>query len=390
MKQILAVTSLTLTTLPQRILMSLAAIVSVALAVGVLLGFLAMSAGFASTFASSGSDDVAVVLRSGAGAELNSNLTRDQIRLLEEAPGVARDPSGRSLVSGEVYVIVDGTKRSSGTNANLPLRGVSELAANVRRDVIFVEGRMFEPGTNELVVGDAVLKEFSGFEVGQEVRFGPNRWTVVGVFAMGGSVFESELWADADVLRNLYQRGTGSQSARIRLTSPESYREFSQYVEDEPRLQLDVQREKEFFAAQGDQLRYLAIVGWALGVIMAVGAFAGAWNTMYFSVDSRTREIATLRAIGFSGLAAFVASLFEAVLLALAGGVIGAMGAYLLLDGVTASTLGGGFTQVVFSLQLGPQLVVNGIILALVVGVLGGFFPALKAARTPLMSVHSA
>ncbi len=389
MKQIIAVTGLTLGTLSQRAWMSLAAVVSVALAVGVLLGFLAMSAGFASTFASSGSDEVAVVLRSGAGGEFNSNVTRDQIRLLEEGPGVARGAAGRPLVSGEVYVIVDGTKRSSGTEANLPLRGVSELAADVRLNIDVVEGRIFTPGTNELVVGEAVLKEFAGFELGEEVRLGATSWTVVGVFAMGGSVFESEVWADGDVIRNLYQRGTGSQSARVRLTDANAFDAYAAYVADEPRLQLDVQRESDFFASQGDQLRYLALVGWALGVVMAIGAFAGAWNTMYFSVDSRTREIATLRTIGFSGFAAFVASMSEAMLLALLGGLVGSIGAYLLLDGITASTLGSGFTQVVFTLSLGPQLIANGVVLALIVGALGGFFPALRAARTPLAAVHT-
>ncbi len=388
MKQIMAVTGLTLGTIPQRFWMSLATVLSVALAVGVLLGFLAMSAGFASTLTKSGSDDVAVLLRSGAGAELNSTVLREQVRIVEEAPGVARDPNGRPLVSAESYVIVDGVKRSSQTKANLPLRGVGELADQVRDNITMVDGRMFNPGTNELVVGEAVLREFAGFEPGQTIRLGTNSWTVVGVFSMNGSVFESELWADVGVIQNLYQRGTSYQSIRARLEGSDRFDAFEQFVDNDPRLQLDVQTEAEFFAEQGNQLRYLSYVGWALGITMAIGAFAGAWNTMYFSVESRTRETATLRAIGYSGFAAFIATMIEALLLSVIGGALGALGAYFLLNGLSASTLGSGFTQVVFTLSLEPHLVMSGVVLAAIVGVLGGFIPALRAANTPLLAVN--
>lgn len=388
MKQTLAVTSLTLRTIPQRLLMSAAAVLSVALVVAVLLAFLAMSAGFAKTVGGSGADDVAFVIRSGSGAELNSSVTRDQYRLLEEGPGVARDASGAPIASAELYVIVDGIKRSSQTKANLPLRGVGERALEVRQGVEIVEGRMFAPGANEIVVGRAVGQEFQGFELNETVRLGVNEWRVVGVFSMNGSVFESELWADAGVLQNLYDRGSVVQSVRAKLVSPDALAAYKDYVENEPRLQLDVQSEREYYADQAGGLRTLAIFGWGLGVVMAVGAFAGAWNTMYAAVDGRAREIATLRAIGFSGWSAFVGAMVESVLLAALGGLLGALGAFFLFDGLSAATLGGSFTQVVFEFDIGPQAVVNGVILAVIVGLLGGFFPALRAARTPLLKVR--
>jgi putative ABC transport system permease protein len=387
-QQTLAVTALTLRTIPQRAWMSAAAVGSVALVVGVLLFFLAMGDGFRKTVGSTGQEDVAVFLRSGAGAEINSVISRDQVRLIEEAPGIARGEGGTPLVSAELYVIVDGIKRSTRTDVNLPLRGVGEQALAVRGPVSITEGRMFDSGANEIVVGAAVLREFAGFDLGQEVRLGTANWVVVGVFEAGGSVYESELWADATVIQNLYNRGTSYQSVRAKLTSPEALAELRAYNDDEPRLQLDVESEKDFFADQAGNLDYIAIFGWVLGSFMAVGALAGAWNTMYASADARTREIATLRAIGFSGFSAFVATLVESLILAAVGGVLGSIGAYLLFDGVSASTLGSGFTQVVFKFELGPGLVLAGVILALIVGFLGGFFPALRAARTPLLAVH--
>ncbi|MGD2134327.1 MAG: ABC transporter permease, partial [Maricaulaceae bacterium] len=299
MKQILAVTSLTLQTLPQRLWMSLAAVGSIALVVGVLLGFLAMGEGFNKTMAGTGSDEVAIMLRSSAGAELNSVLSRDQLIVTEEAPGVARDAEGRPIVSPELYVIVDGLSRATGNPVNLPFRGMGARGLETRPAMRIVEGRMFEPGTNEIVVGAAALRQFSGFDLGQTVRLGVTEWTVVGVFELEGSVFESELWGDAAIIQNLFNRGPSYQTFRVLLESPEAIEELRAYSDEEPRLQLDVRTEADFYASQGGNIATMIIVGWVLGVVMSVGAFAGAWNTMYASVDSRTREFATLRAIGF-------------------------------------------------------------------------------------------
>ncbi|MGJ3232837.1 MAG: ABC transporter permease [Oceanicaulis sp.] len=388
-KQIGAVTMINLRSIPQRWGMSLATVLSVALVVGVLLGFLAMANGFRATVNGTGSDDVAVILGSGAQAELNSGLGRDSVRLIEVAPGIAAGADGEPITSPELYVIADGRKRATGNDANLPLRGVGENAAAIRDGFTLVEGRMFAPGSNELIVGEGVLREFSGFDLGQAIRLGANEWRVVGVFSTGGSVFDSEVWADLDTIQNLYQRTGAVQSVRVRLESPEALEALQAYVENEPRLDVDVSSEREFFASSaGGTSDLLMFLGWPLAIIMAVGALAGAWNAMYASVDARTREIATLRAIGFAGFPAFVGTMAESLLLALIGGLIGALATYLVFDGVSASTLGGGFTQIVFSFAVTPAAIVSGVVLALVVGAAGGFFPAIRAARVSILAAQ--
>ncbi len=387
--QIVAVTLINLRSIPQRWGMSLATVVSIALVVGVLLGFLAMANGFRATIDGSGSDDVAVMLRSGSQSELNSGFGRDTVRLVETAPGIARNAEGDAVLSAELYVIADGRRRASDTDANLPLRGVGADAAALRDGFALVEGRMFAQGSNELVVGEGVIREFSGFDMGSSIRLGVNEWRVVGVFSTGGSVFDSEIWADIGVVQNLYQRTGTFQSIRARLDSPSALEDLRTFVADEPRLDLDISSEREYFAdTAGGTADLIQVLGWPLAMIMAIGALAGAWNAMYASVDSRLREIATLRAIGFSGFPAFVGALSESLILALIGGLLGAGVTYLVFDGISASTLGGGFTQIVFSFAVTPDAMVTGLVLALIVGFLGGFFPAIRAARAPLLAVH--
>ncbi|MBR9824789.1 MAG: ABC transporter permease [Alphaproteobacteria bacterium] len=389
--QTLAVTMINLRSIPQRWALSLATIFSIALVVAVLLGFLAMANGFRATLSSTGSDDVAVMLRGGSQAELNSGLSRDDQRIVAEAPGIARDAAGEPIVSGELYVIVDGIKRSSRTEANLPLRGVGPLAATLRADYQIVEGRAFEPGSNELVVGQSVQREFSGFDLGQVIRLGTNEWVVVGVFSTGGSVFESEIWADIGTIQNLYQRGTAIQSIRARMTSADAIEGLEAFIENEPRLNLDVTNEAEYYADQaGGTSDLIMFLGWPLAIAMAIGALAGAWNTMYSSVDTRMKEIATLRAIGFAGSSAAIGTMVESMILAVIGGLVGAVAVFLIFDGISASTLGGGFTQVVFSFAVTADAIINGIVLALIIGFAGSIFPAIRAARIPLLAVHRA
>lgn len=387
--QIAAVTLINLRSIPQRALLSGATVFSIALVVMVLLGFLAMSNGFRQTLQGTGSADVAVMLRGGAQAELNSGLSVDQVRLIEEAPGIARDAAGTPIVSGELYVIVNGLKRTSQTEANLPLRGVGPAAQSLRQGFSIVQGRSYEPGTNELIVGEGIIREFSGFDLGETVRLGSNEWVVVGIFSTGGSVFDSEIWTDLSVIQNLYQRGTSVQSIRARLTSPEAIDELIAYADNEPRLNLDIESEIDYFAGQaGGTSNLIMYLGWPLAIAMAIGALAGAWNTMYSSVDTRMREIATLRAIGFSGFAAAIGTMVESLILAGIGGLIGAVAVYLMFNGVSASTLGSGFTQVVFSFAVTSSSIITGIILALIVGFLGGLIPAIRAATVPLLAVH--
>jgi len=385
--QVIAVTVINLKSLPQRLWLSLSTVIAVALVVVVLLSFLAMANGFQRTLAGSGAQDIAMVLRGGSQAEINSTVSRDQLRLIEDGPDIARGHDGKPLVSPELYLVVDGVKRASRTKANLPLRGIGEQGAALRRQVTLADGRMFNRGANEIVVGKGIVREFEGFELGRTVTFGTSRWTVVGVFDAGGSVFESELWADLPVVQSLFNRPNFFQTVRAQLASPASLKELKNYVDNDPRLKLDVKSEADYFAEQASQTSDLIQkLGWPLAIAMAFGALAGALNTMYSSVAARAVEIATLRAIGFGGFPAFVGTLTESLVLAALGGAVGAIATYLIFDGVTASTLGGNFTQVVFSFRLSPALVGQGVLLALIVGLIGGLFPALRAARMPIVA----
>lgn len=382
--QIAAVVGMNLRSLPSRASISLVTLVAVAVVVTVLLSFLAMANGFRSTVAGTGATDVAIVLREGSEAELNSTLSREQANLLADLPGVKRGPEG-PLASAELYVVVDGIKRQSGTRANLPLRGVSLAGVSLRDGVKIVEGRMFNPGTNEIVVGEGAMREFSGFELGKELQFSRSTWKVVGVFSMNGSVFESELWADVRSVQSLFNRGSAFQTMRLKLDDPAGIDALRETVRADPRLQLEVKTEQDYYSAQSSRTSDLImLLGWPLGIAMAFGALAGALNTMYTSVSMRAREIATLRALGFSGIAAFAGTLVESLVLSIAGGVLGAVATWMFFDGLSASTLGGSFTQVVFSFKLTPALVWQGAVLALVIGFAGGVFPAWRAARTPV------
>lgn len=381
--QSVAVVIMNMRSLPRRLWMSLAMVLASAVVVAILLAFLAMARGFEATMASAGSTDVAFFMRTGSAAELNSTITREQVNLIETAPGIVRDNKG-GVISPELYVIVDGLKKSTHTEANIPLRGLEHRGVAMRKNFSLVEGRMFTPGTDEMIVGAGVLREFDGFDLGQEVRFGKHTWKVVGVFSTGGNVFESELWADAKVLQNLYNRGSSYQTVRAKLTSTDSLLSLRAYLENDPRLTLEVQTEADYFAAQGKSLAYMAIFGRVISAVMALGALAGALNTMYTSVSDRAREIATLRAIGFSHVSAFVGTMVEALLLAVIGGLVGSLVAFLFFDGINASTLGGSFTQVVFSFQLSPDLFSQGAMMALVIGFVSGVFPAWRAASVPV------
>ncbi len=383
--QILAVTAINLKSIPQRLWMSLSAILASAVVVGVLLAFLAMANGFRATVAGTGAEDIAIIMRPASQSELNSVLSREQVRLIAQAPGIARR-DGEPLISPEVYVIIDGIKKSTGTAVNLPMRGLDPGALGVRDNIRLIAGRMFEPGRSEIVVGRGVIEEFAGFDLGQTLNYGNSRWTVVGIFDARGTVFESEVWADAKVVQNLFNRGSSYQIVRARLTSPAALEDLRAYLDGDPRLKLEAKSERSYLAeqAQGTS-RIIETLGWPIAITMAIGALAGALNTMYASVAARTREIGTLRAIGFSGFATFVGTLVESLLLTAAGGLIGAVAAVALFQNMTASTLGSSFTQVVFRFELTPELVLQGVLLAVVVGLLGGIFPAFRAARIPVV-----
>ena len=385
--QITALTVMNLKSLPKRFWLSLSTIVAVMLVVVVLLAFLAMRNGFQHTLASAGSQDVAMILRAGSQSEVASVITHDQVDLIEDAPGIAKGADGKPLVSPELYLVVDGIKHSSQTKANLPLRGMGPEGLAVRQGVHIVAGRMFAPGSNEIVVGKALQSEFDGLQLGQTVTLGHSRWTVVGVFAADGSVFESEIWANLPVVQSFFNRNNVFQTVRARLVTPAALGELQRYLDSDPRLKLDAKSEAAYFAEQASGTSDLIQkLGWPLAIAMAFGAMAGALNTMYSSVATRTSEIATLRAIGFGGLPAFVSTLIESAVLAVLGGVLGITTAFLVFNGLSASTLGASFTQVVFTFDLTPALAAQGVCLALIVGLIGGIFPSLRAARMPILA----
>ena len=384
-KQIIAVTLLNLRNLPQRFASSIVAVVGVGAVVLVFAAVLSMAAGLEKTMMNTGSDDTAVIIRSGSTSELNSGLSNEQTLIVANAPGVLKD-GDNAIISAELYVVTDVKKRSTGTDANVPFRGVQESAFAVRDNVTISEGRMFEPGKNEIVVGRAAQEEFVGLDVGDTIRFGQNEWTVVGTFDAGGSVFESELWTDIRVLQGAYRRGNSFQSVRVRLESPDSIETLRQALDEDPRIDPDVMSEREYYSSQSQGLvQFIKLIGYPLTILMAVGAIFGALNTMYSSVSVRGKEIATLRALGFGPTAVLVSTVVESVLLAFAGGVLGGLIAFAVFNGFQVSTLNGAsFSQVVFNFAVTPELLAQGLKAALIIGVVGGFFPAIRAARLPV------
>lgn len=385
LRQVFAVTLLNFQTLPQRFASSIVAVVGIAGVVLVFVAVLSIGVGFRKTMVGSAAAENAVVLRAGATSEMSSGLTLEETRLIAEAPGIARAPEGGPLASAEMFVIVDLDKRSTGTEANVPLRGVQPEAFEVRQGLRILEGRKLIPGRQEIVVGEGALREFAGTDLGSTLRLGQADWEVVGIFTTGGSVADSELWADSKVLAPAYNRGSGSQSVYARLTSPEAFTAFQQALTDDPRLNVKVMREEEYYEEQARSIDYINILGIAIAVIMAFGAIFGAVLTLYSAVAARGREIATLRALGFGGSPVVLSVLAEAMLLGLVGGALGGGLAYALFNGFRAATMNWqSFSQVTFAFAVTPVLVVTGILGALLMGLVGGLFPALRAAWTPV------
>ncbi len=383
--QVGAVTWLNLKNVRQRLGASLATVVGVAGVVMVFVGVLSMAVGFQRTLESTGRDDGVIVLRGGATGEMSSGLTLEETRIIGDAPGILSNAEGR-VASAEVFAIVGVPKRSTGTDVNVPMRGVDQQAFAVRESIELVEGRRFEPGRNEVIVGTTAVREFEGLELGSKLNWGEVEWTVVGIFAAGGSADESEIWADAKVLQPAFRRGTSFSSVHLRLESPQSFTALKDALTTDPRLTVNVFQASEFYAEQSQTMTALIRgVGYLVGALMAVGAVFGALNTMYSAVSSRTREIATLRAIGFGAGPVMISVLVESLALALTGGVIGAAVAYMLFNGFTAATMNfQNFSQVAFAFAVTPQLLTQGAIFALVMGLVGGFFPAFRAARLPV------
>jgi putative ABC transport system permease protein len=382
--QATAITGLNLKSIPERWGASLVIVVGLAGVVAVFTALLAMAEGFQSTLKSTGRTDVAMVMRGGSDAELNSGLLRDQTQLIKQAPGVRKDDDGLPLAAAEMIVIAELIRRDDVKHgANITVRGVEAKSMKLRPQLKVVEGRTFETGKRELIVGRGVTRQFSGAQVGQTLRMRGSDWTVVGVFE-SGDANESELWCDVEVAQTTFNR-QGFSSVRAVLDGPDAMKTFKDALSTNPQLSVDVQTEQDYYSSQTKQFRdQIGFLAGVVTAIMALGAIFAALNTMYAAVAARGKEIATLRAIGFRGSPVVLSVLAESLVLALIGGALGAAVAYLLFNNFSVSTLGQNFTQVVFAFKVTPALVVRGLIIAVIIGMIGGLFPAIRAARLPV------
>jgi len=385
--QIFSVAWLSIRTIRERLGSSAVAVVGIAGVVIVFVAVLSIAEGFSRTMQTAGAADRAIIMRGGADSEMTSGLAGDAVEIMKQAPGIRRE-SQRPAFSPELYVMVDLPKRSTQTPANVPLRGVTDEVLKVRYDAKIVEGRMLTFGTNEIVAGRAAAGQFMGLAVGSTLTTGQATWKVVGIFEAGGSVSETELWGDAHTLQGAFRRNNSYQSALARLETPASYTTFKDWLTSNPQLNVSVVPETEYYAAQSEVLTSLIrTVGVGIAVLMGFGAVFGAILTMYTAVSTRTREIATLRALGFNTTSVVISVLAESLALGAIGGVAGGILAYVAFNGYETSTINfQTFSQVAFAFAVTPWLLAQGLAYALLMALVGGLLPALKAARLPIAS----
>jgi putative ABC transport system permease protein len=384
LSQTFAITGISIRSIPERWAPSLVIVIGLAGVVAVFTALLAMATGFESTLKATGRSDAALILRGGSDAELNSAFDRESTDLIKQEPGIRADADAKPLASAELMAIAELVRKDDQkSGANVTLRGVEPAGFVLRPQLRIIAGRNFTPGLREIIVGAGVLRQFQGANIGQVVRMRGSEWTVVGEFSTGDA-HDSEMWTDVEVARTTFGR-RGSSSVLAALDGPDGLARLKAAIAADPRLTMDVMPERDYFSGQTKQFRttigFLAAV---VTIIMALGAVFAALNSMYAAVTARGKEIATLRALGFGGLPVVVSVMIEALLLALAGGLLGAVIAYVLFNNFSVSTLGQNFTQVVFNFRVTPELVGRGLVIAVVIGMLGGFLPALRAARVPV------
>jgi putative ABC transport system permease protein len=386
LSQALAIISVNLRSIPARMGSTTVALAGFAGVVAVLVGLLSIAEGFRSMHEGAGADDVAIVLRAGATDELGSNFEQEPAKIASSADHVARDATG-ALVSAELLAIAEVPLSGSGMKANFSLRGVTPAAARLRRSFRIVSGRDRAPGTSELTVGVGTASQFPDLHVGADVVMGNTKWRIVGEHSDGGGVAESEIWGDAAVLQNFLNRGPTYQSIRVKLDSPGSMRRFIDAMGRDPRMNARVFPERKFLADQSRTLVNIATaIGTTIGLLMGLGAVVAALNAMYSAVSTRTREIATLRALGFGSATVVTSLLAEALIIGAVGGLIGALLAWFVFDGMRASTINfATYSQVAFTFAVTPALLAQGVLYALVLGLLSGLPPGLRAARMPLV-----
>jgi putative ABC transport system permease protein len=395
--QIAAVTGMNLRNIPQRWSSSLVAVLGIGGVTLVLIALLSIAAGFQAALEGSGSEDVAIIMRAGSTNELSGGFGNDTVTVVSDAPGIKKAAAGKNvdaslvgkpILSPELYVLVDGKMKGKDATTNLPLRGVSPMAPLVRRHFELVEGRMFKEGTNEVIVGDGVVKSYDGLDVGKTVRWGGGNWTVVGRFTDKQGIAESEVWGDTRIVQQAWRRGNSFQSIRAKLDSVAALKTLKDALTKDPRVRVDVKSEREFYADQQKLMSTIInYVGWTLAVMMGIAALFAALNTLYNAVANRVREIATLRALGFGGFPVVVSVLVEAMILGAVGGLIGGVLALLFLNGMHSSTMNWAtFSQMTFAFTVTPRLMVTGIIYGLILCFIAGILPGIRAARLPITS----
>jgi len=364
---------------------TIVAVAGIAGTVGVFIAMLSLARGFRATLVTSGSADNALITRAGATSEMTSGVSIDAVKIIQDAPGIARTANA-PLLTSEAVLMAPIPLISTGTDANVELRGVSPNVFAIRRNIKIAEGRMFQPGLAELIVGKNANKTYSGLTLGSEIGLGSRRWQVVGVFDAGGSSFDSEVWGDAHLLNGAFKRpDTLSQSVTVHLTSADALQQLKDSLTSDPRLNVDITREIDYYSKQSTRMTTLiTILGGFVAGIMAIGAVFGALNTMYSAVAERGREIATMRALGFGAAAVILSFSIEALLISFIGGGVGCL-AVLPLNGLTTSTMNfQTFSNLAFAFKITPELLVKGIVFALVMGLVGGLLPAVRAARLPV------
>jgi putative ABC transport system permease protein len=364
---------------------SIVAILGIAGTVSVFVAMMSLARGFKMTLVSSGSTQNAMVRRAGSTSEIDGAVSLEQVKVIQDAPGVARSDAG-PLLSAEVVVIAAFPLKSSGTDANVQVRGVSPMVLHVRDNVKMIAGRFFQPGLDELVVGNRAATSYQGLDLGDTIKFGGGTWKVVGVFDAGGSAFDSEVWADANVVSQVYHRPENVyQSVTAHLTSPAALGTFKDALTADPRMTVEVDRERDYYDKQSQALTTLIVVlGTIVAVVMGIGAVFGALNTMYSAVAERSREIATMRALGFGAASVVFSFVIEALLISFLGGLLGCL-LVIPLNGLTTGTMNfQTFTYLAFAFRVTPELLLGGIAFALFMGLVGGVPPAIRAARQPV------
>jgi len=386
LSQTLAVLSLNIRTIPARLSSSAVAIVGIAGVVVVFVSVLSIAAGFQGAMQGTGSPDRALVLRSGADSEMTSGLSGPDVDIIKQAPGIRRD-GGSAQAAAELMVIIDLPKKvTPDAPANVPVRGIVPESVSLRKEFSIVEGRMLQFGTNEVIAGRGANGQFVNLNIGETIASGQNRWQVVGIFETDGGVPETEIWIDARTLQGAYRRGNTYQSLLAQLDSRDAYGTFRDWLTSNPQLNVSIRRENEYYATQSQALtRLIRTIGFGIAALMGIGAIFGAILTMYTAVATRAREIATLRALGFNTGSVLVSVLAESMVLGLIGGAIGGAAAFLAFNGYQTSTMNfQTFSQVAFAFRVTPGLLAMGLFYALLMGLVGGLFPAIRAARLPI------